>query len=272
MIITFIHKMDYYAVNTGNIPGIYLTWDAAQKAMEGFKETAIYQSFKNIKDAEQFVLHGLGSGSVSVSLHACNKEETTYPLPLKKKITIMPKPKQTLATEPDSAKCKGLEVHRLAYNGHSDYTPTAKTIHMYTDGGTIGNGRKDAIGGYGVFIPATNYTNERLIARKLVGKITNNIAELKGIITALKEIQDINRTDLTFIIHYDSTYAADVITGKKNAYANLELVTQGKQVLTECHNANLNITFNHVYSHTGKKDLHSIGNEVADKLAGMSIQ
>ena len=257
--------MDYYAVNTGNIPGIYLTWDAAQKAIEGFKEPAIYQSFKNIKDAEQFVLHG------SVSLLACSKEETTYALPIKKKITIMPKPKQP-QSEPDSAKCKGLEVHLLAYKGHSDYTPTDKTIHMYTDGGTIGNGRKDAIGGYGVFIPATNYTKERLIARKLIGKITNNIAELKGIITAIKEIQDINRTDLTFIIHYDSTYAADVITGKKNAYANLELVTQGKQVLTECHNANINITFNHVYSHTGKKDLHSIGNEVADKLAGVSMQ
>ena len=258
--------MDYYAVNTGNIPGIYLTLDAVHKAIEGYKD-AVYQSFKNIKDAEQFVLHG----SVSVPPHACNKEET-YALPIKKKITIMPKPKPLpIANEPDSAKCKGLEVHRLAYNGHSDYAPTAKTIHMYTDGGTIGNGRKDAIGGYGVFIPATSYTTERLIARKLVGKITNNIAELKGIITALKEIQDIKRTDLAFIIHYDSTYAADVITGKKNAYANLELVTQGKQLLTECQNANLNITFNHVYSHTGKKDLHSIGNEVADKLAGVYL-
>ncbi len=257
--------MDYYAVNTGNIPGIYLTWDAAQKAIEGYKDP-VYQRCKNIKDAEQFVLSGAGGSPASAT-------EETYALPVKKKITILAKPPKAAAPEdPNNLTARGLEAQLGLYTTHPDYTPASKTIHMYTDGGTIGNGRKDATGGYGVFIPATNHTKERLIARKLVGKITNNIAELKGIITALKEIQDLNRTDLAFIIHYDSTYAADVITGKKNAYANLELVTQGKQLLTDCHTANLNITFNHVYSHTGKKDLHSIGNEVADKLAGVSIQ
>ena len=37
-----------------------------------------------------------------------------------------------------------------------------------------------------------------------------------------------DKASLNFIIHYDSTYAADVITGKKNGRANIELVTQGK--------------------------------------------
>jgi ribonuclease HI len=158
------------------------------------------------------------------------------------------------------------------YKNHPDYDPESTLIHIYTDGGTIGNGRKDATGAYGVFIPETYWTKERLISRDMVsGKITNGVAELKAIIKALTEIMLIDvevdsDIELEFVIHYDSTYAADVITGKKGAKANLELVQKGKQLLKECTQI-ASVEFEHVYSHTGAQDLHSLGNVVADKLA-----
>ena len=104
------------------------------------------------------------------------------------------------------------------------------------------------------------------------GKITNGVAELKAINRALEEILQIHievkqELSFTFIIHYDSTYAADVITGKKSAKANLELVTAGKDLLKECSALRIRVSFEHVYSHTGKQDLFSLGNELADKLA-----
>ena len=228
--------MTYYAVHTGHNPGIYMTWDAAKKQVDGYPG-AIYRGFKNIKDAENFTLHGDAPEKPKV---ASVQEVINLTVP-----DILSKYKQ-----------------------HSDYRHDDTVVHIYTDGSTIGNGTKHATGGYGVFIPGKDYVKERLIVRKLVhGKITNGVAELKAIITALDEIvKDQVNTSLEFIIHYDSTYAADVITGKKAAKANLDLVNKGKELLALC----TRVKFEHVYSHTGKQDLHSLGNEIADKLAGLN--
>ncbi|MDD7462882.1 MAG: ribonuclease H family protein [Anaerococcus sp.] len=46
--------MKYYAVRKGKVPGIYTTWDECKTQVHGFKG-AIYKSFKNIKDAENFM-------------------------------------------------------------------------------------------------------------------------------------------------------------------------------------------------------------------------
>lgn len=46
--------MKYYAVRKGKTPGIYTTWDECKIQVHGFKG-AIYKSFKNIKDAENFL-------------------------------------------------------------------------------------------------------------------------------------------------------------------------------------------------------------------------
>jgi ribonuclease HI len=154
------------------------------------------------------------------------------------------------------------------YKKHADYSPSSPVVHIYTDGSTIGNGYKHATGGYGVFIPGTDFVAERLIIQEMVtGKVTNNVAELNALLRALEEIAAMP-AGLKYIIHYDSTYAADVVTGKKSAKANLELVQKCRAQLQACRDLNLDVEFKHIYSHTGKQDLHSIGNEVADKLAG----
>ena len=91
--------------------------------------------------------------------------------------------------------------------------------------------------------------------------IDDNIAELKAIIDALKYICKVG---VPANIYYDSDYASGVITGRKKAHVNLELVEEGKMLLKAC---KVKPEFIHVYSHTGSKDLHSIGNDIADQLA-----
>lgn len=46
--------MKYYAVKKGRNPGIYTSWDLCLKEVKGFKG-AKYKSFKNKKDAENFL-------------------------------------------------------------------------------------------------------------------------------------------------------------------------------------------------------------------------
>lgn len=47
----------YYAVKKGRTPGIYMTWDDCKKMVDGFPN-AIYKSFKNLEEANEFI----GSG------------------------------------------------------------------------------------------------------------------------------------------------------------------------------------------------------------------
>lgn len=221
-------EMTYYAVRIGRNPGIYMTWDSARKEVDGFKG-ADFKSFKNIKDAETYL--------------KCQE-----------------------ASKPLSNVMKRLLD---SYKSHPDYNKSL-IVNIYTDGSTINNGQKDASGGYGVFIPETKNVGDRLIVCKLVGeKITNGVAELKAMYKAfveIKEMSDINM-DQEYVIYYDSTYAADVITKKKKARTNIEIIAECHEILDEI-KQKCKISFKHVYSHTGNKDLHSIGNEIADKLAG----
>lgn len=47
-------KKKYYAVKTGKIPGVYLSWEDCKKQVHGFPG-AIYKSFEASEDAEAFV-------------------------------------------------------------------------------------------------------------------------------------------------------------------------------------------------------------------------
>ena len=47
----------YYAVKIGKVPGIYFSWDDCKTQVHGFKG-AIYKSFDNISDAENFINSG----------------------------------------------------------------------------------------------------------------------------------------------------------------------------------------------------------------------
>lgn len=153
------------------------------------------------------------------------------------------------------------ELERVYYK-HPDFDQNL--LHIYTDGSAYNNGKANATGGYGVFYATGDIPNvsERIKA----GKITNNVAELRAIIVALKQIKSCKRSAC---IHYDSEYAAGVITGKTQAHKNLELVKEGKDLYRDVLDY---VTFKHIPAehikiHTVDHNIHTIGNDIADHLA-----
>jgi len=243
-----------YAVQKGFIPGVYSSWNEAQKQINGYS-SAVYKKFPHNAQEQAYKFAGL---------------PMPEPVPTVSATEPKPKPKTVFKIKPVIIKKRTISVYKsrplskqeLVYFNHPDYVVNAGTLNVYTDGSTINNGKKNATGGYGVFF---GHKEIPYISETLTAKITNNIAELKGVIEALKVILTLKEDQIT--IYYDSEYAASVITGRKNAHANLELVNEGKSLLGDLQSKGKVIKFIHVYSHTGDKDIHSIGNEIVDSLA-----
>jgi ribonuclease HI len=132
---------------------------------------------------------------------------------------------------------------------------------VYTDGSSVGNGKRSAMAGYGVYFGALNMPNISRPVPKTF-KQTNNIAELMAIRDAIKEL--VRARVARVQLYSDSEYAMGVITGKKKASANLELIHEIQDLIKE---SNIQIMWRHIRAHTGAKDIHSVGNSIADKLA-----
>lgn len=238
MIKILYHSMPFYIVTVGRVPGIYSSWEEASVQVNAFSG-AVYRK---------------------VATMPTEPEKPKIKLKIKPKIKprIQP-PVQVQVPAPVPATQSKMEAR---YYAHKDYIPDGP-IHIYTDGSTFNNGKKNATGGYGVFF-ACDIPN---ISRRLsTGKITNNVAELQAIHDALEYIYSNKIKDT--IIHYDSEYAADVTLGRKKAHVNVELVKKCQDLYSLVQGyQGLNVEFKHIRSHTGNDDLHSIGNEVADLLA-----
>lgn len=61
----------FYAVRKGKVPGIYNSWDACKRMVDGYPG-AIYKSFKSKKEAEDFV-----AGGASVARNTAKTESVT---------------------------------------------------------------------------------------------------------------------------------------------------------------------------------------------------
>ena len=137
--------------------------------------------------------------------------------------------------------------------------------YVYCDGSCINNGLPNAKAGIGIYFGDNDPRN---VSESISGN-TNNISEL----TAMIRVYDYVKGNVTIVS--DSKYALHCVKeyGKKqekdswkNNIPNQELVKQ----LYETYK-HTNIQFMHVYAHTNKKDIHSIGNTMADKLAYDSV-
>lgn len=148
--------------------------------------------------------------------------------------------------------------------------------YVYTDGCCKSNGSKHSIGGYGIFFGCEDPRN---IVQKIEGYVTNNIAELSAIIHAIDIVKDYPDS---VIIYTDSNYAILCCTtyGKKcqanmwknpnhktKTIPNVELVKKA-YTLTQMHP---HISFEYIKAHTNLEDIHSMGNQQADRLANLSI-
>ena len=114
------------------------------------------------------------------------------------------------------------------------------------------------------------------------GKQTNNRAELMAIIEVFSILQtEINEkrvihiyTDSKYSIKCATTYGRKLYSNswkplykKQQSVPNLELV---KQIYT-LFQTHYCVKLRHIRAHTNKQDVHSLGNEQADKLANDSL-
>ena len=149
------------------------------------------------------------------------------------------------------------------------------SIYVYTDGACFNNGSKNAKAGIGIYISDDNINN---VSRELEGdKLTNNIAELTAAIEGINIIkkQDIKNkvivTDSEYVIKCATTYGAKLAanewkTSRDKTPPNVELVKRLYELTNK-----YKINFKHIMAHTDNKDIHSLGNYNADKLANESI-
>ena len=160
-------------------------------------------------------------------------------------------------------------------------------INIFTDGSTINNGKKNAIGGIGVYIPEINY---KLSLPILDDIATNQKCELLAISKALEHIfilkihKRLNYKNIN--LYTDSEYSINVCTKWINLWKKKNWkTTNGKNVknlfffkkiyiiINLFKKNKININFYHVKSHQNKPSKKSKeyflweGNKIADKLA-----
>jgi len=137
--------------------------------------------------------------------------------------------------------------------------------YVYCDGSCIHNGLPNAKAGIGIYFGDNDPRN---VSESISGN-TNNIAEL----TAMIRVYDYVKGDVTIVS--DSKYALLCVGtyGKKcesSGWPNIP----NKELVRKLYYTYKDTSFKfiHVYAHTNKKDIHSIGNQHADRLAQDSIK
>jgi len=145
--------------------------------------------------------------------------------------------------------------------------------YVYTDGACSNNGSKYAQSGIGIFF---GINDKRNLSKRIEGKQTNNTAEISAIIETYKIIEPDINTNKKITIVSDSEYAIKCVTsyGKKCYDKKWNVDIPNKELVKQCYELykdKQNVNFIHCRAHTNKTDVHSIGNDYADKLANESI-
>ena len=142
-------------------------------------------------------------------------------------------------------------------------------MYVYTDGACSNNGKPSAVASIGIYIGPNDSRN---VSRRITGKQTNNVAELTAIIEAYNIMKKDILSGKQITICSDSRYAIKCCTdyGKKCSadwdtleIPNKDLVRHAYELFCDLDN----VMFMYIKAHTGKTDVHSLGNAEADKLA-----
>jgi ribonuclease HI len=145
--------------------------------------------------------------------------------------------------------------------------------YVYTDGSCSNNGRQSAKAGIGIYFGENDLRN---VSQPVEGKQTNNTAELTAILKVYPIIEADVKNGKRVAIVSDSEYAIRCVTsygsrcekeGWVNPIPNQELVKD----LYQLYKDKPTIKFIHIMAHTSKTDIHSLGNDMADKLANRAI-
>lgn len=226
----------YYAVHKGHNPGIYTSWNDCKKQVDKF-DGAIFKKFKDKTEAQTFLEKGFGE----------NK-----------------KPRIVTRRENDDKKNK-VKIEEAVEDEDSD-----NVVFIYTDGSCIRFKNNISKAGFGIYIPSKHIKVGKPLLNQ---KITNNRAELTAIIESINYLdeEDLNKK---LCIFTDSQYSIYIFTGTGERYEKDGYKKDGKDVpnidlikrILEL-KRKYNIVLLKVRAHTEKKDEHSNGNKIADKLA-----
>tara|TARA_B100000427_G_scaffold328129_1_gene340495 strand:+ start:145 stop:939 length:795 start_codon:yes stop_codon:yes gene_type:complete len=149
-------------------------------------------------------------------------------------------------------------------------------IRVFTDGACIMNGSVNAKAGIGIYFQEGDKRN---ISKRVIGKQTNNTAELSAVIEVFNILSNDIKQGKNIIVYTDSEYVIKCCTSygekcekknwnkKKGKIPNVELVKEAYTLYKKFDN----IKLEWIKAHTNQTDELSIGNEGADKLANMSI-
>jgi ribonuclease HI len=143
---------------------------------------------------------------------------------------------------------------------------------VYTDGACTGNGKPHAKAGIGIYFGENDSRN---VSECVIGKQTNNTAELGAILKLYYIIKDDILANKKIAIITDSVYAIRCVTtyGKKCSLnwnkdiPNKEIVKQAYELYKD----KINVKFIHILGHTKNTDIHTVGNRNADLLATQAI-
>ena len=145
--------------------------------------------------------------------------------------------------------------------------------YVYTDGSCSNNGKPNASAGIGIYFGEDDIRN---VSLRISGKQSNNTAELTAILHTYELIKPDTDSGKKVIIVSDSEYAIRCATtyGEKCANENWTKDIPNKELVQKLHELYTNtpnVRFIHIMAHTGKTDIHSMGNDGADKLANQAI-
>ncbi|KAM7537617.1 hypothetical protein Aperf_G00000077815 [Anoplocephala perfoliata] len=240
--------MPFYAVRAGRIPGIYQNWPECHKQVSGFSG-AVFRKFSTLAEAENFIRND--SSSLNQKRPFAMTEEIPEP-PLKKtkKLRLV-----------DSTAVDGLSLVAFMHDLHE-----VNKVLVYTDGSCKGpqNNRR---AGIGVFWGENHPWN---VSERLVGRQTNNRAEIEACIRALEQANKAGIKGVKIVT--DSQFTINCITlwyfkwlenGWKLADGRPVLLKHDIQRLAnQLATPELHVSWCHSPGHSGKW-----GNEQADQLA-----
>ena len=161
-------------------------------------------------------------------------------------------------------------------NLYSKFDLEDVNYYIYTDGSCYNNGKENSLAAIGIYFGFNNANVSRIIESNNY-KHTNNSAELTAIIECYKIIENDLKNGKKICIFSDSDYSIKCATsyGEKCAKMNWIKDIPNKELVKELYNIysnSSNLIIKHIKAHTNSKDIHSIGNANADKLAYSAIE
>ncbi|KAK7533839.1 RNase H domain-containing protein [Phyllosticta citribraziliensis] len=223
----------FYAVQNGRVPGVYTDWASCQKQTTGFYG-AKFKSFATRAEADTFAKGGrptggaVGNVSVDADSPADSGDAASNKEPAAKKQRKSNTPAEATGDWepgdgplPEDAEDNFDSTIILDPSGKVQYkteeqknakkkVPTGDSkggsLVIYTDGSSLGNGKKGAFAGVGVFFGPLD---ERNVSAPLAGpRQTNQRAEL----TAIQRALNIAPLTRDVEICTDSKYSIDCVT------------------------------------------------------------